>query len=36
LLKYTRVQVLDPTYTLSTNNGSYLDKTDITFELTPF
>ena len=36
LLKYTRVQVLDPTYTLSTNNGSYLDKTDITFELPPF
>ena len=36
LLKYTRVQVLDPTYTLSTNNGSYLDKSDITFELPPF
>ena len=36
LLKYTHVQVLEPTYSLTTNNGSYLDKTDITFELPPF
>ena len=36
LLKYTRVQVLEPTYSLTTNNGSFLDKTDVTFELPPF
>ena len=36
LLKYTHVQVLDSTYTLPTTNSSYLDKTDVTFELPPF
>jgi hypothetical protein len=36
LLKYTHVQVLEPTYSLTTNNSSYLDKTDVTFELPPF
>jgi len=36
LLKYTRVEVLDPTFVLTSHDGSYLDKSDVTFELPPF
>jgi hypothetical protein len=36
LLKYTHVKVLDTTYPLTDNNGSYLNKTDVTFELPPY
>jgi hypothetical protein len=35
LLKYTYVKVLDPTHPLTDNNGSLLNRTDVTFELPP-
>ncbi len=36
LLKYTNVKVLDPTYPLTDEKGSFLNKTDVTFELPPY